>query len=104
MAVLPFNVTYDSALTLKNVGFSPALGAYVTAPEPFKNPPCITFISPLAEVTADGIFATLTFEVDEEVEVGSRLSIAVSTVDGNVYDESFNDDVSEVVNGAVNAS
>lgn len=101
---LQFNVNYDSGLVLKKVAFDPAFGAYVTAPEPYTNPQCVTFISPLVEVNASGKFATLTFEISDSVNKGDKLDISVVAVPENIYDEDFNEVIFGVINGAVTVS
>ena len=100
IASLKFDVTYDSSLTLNGVTFNSAFGAYVTAPTPYKNPQTITCISPLAEVSADGTFATLTFDISN-VTVGSVANITVTPYQEEIYDENFDPITFEIVNGSI---
>lgn len=67
IASLVFDVEYDSALTLTNVEFSNSFGPYVTTPPTYTNPQKVTLISPLQDVKANGMLATLTFKIAENV-------------------------------------
>lgn len=99
---LKFDVTYDDVLTLSNVTFDAAFGAYVTAPTPYSNPQTITCISPLAEVTVSGTFATLTFDISDAVTVDTTANITITLHQDEIYDENFDPVVFEVINGTVN--
>lgn len=99
---LKFDVLYDDVLTLSNVTFDAAFGAYVTAPTPYCNPQTITCISPLAEVTVSGTFATLTFNISDTVTADTVANITITLHQDEVYDENFDPVVFEVINGTVN--
>ena len=98
---LKFDVTYDDVLTLSNVTFDSAFGAYVTAPTPYSNPQTITCISPLAEVAVSGTFATLTFNISDTVTVDTVANITITLHQDEIYDENFDSVVFEVINGTV---
>lgn len=98
---LKFDVSYDSILTLTNVVFDSAFGAYVTAPTPYTNPQTITCISPLAEISTNGEFATLTFDISDTVTVDTVANITISLHQDEIYDENFDEVIFEVINGNV---
>ncbi len=101
LASLKFNVEYDEMLTLQTVDFSTAFGAYVTAPEPYKNPQTISFISPLSEVNTDGVFATLTFLVADDAPDQYDAVVRLICDDENIFDGDYNSIATTVVNGRV---
>ncbi|MBO5042591.1 MAG: hypothetical protein J6D87_06460 [Clostridia bacterium] len=101
LASLKFNVAYDEMLTLQKVEFSTAFGAYVTAPEPYKNPQSISFISPLSEVKANGIFATLTFLVSPNAPDQYDAAIRLICDDENIFDGDYNSITTAAINGKV---
>ena len=102
LASLKFDVAYDSYLTLTKVEFNGDFGALVTAPEPFRNPEPLTMISPLSDVSANGVFATLTFKVSEKIPAGHKAEVNLSYVADDIYDGDYNNVPVTVVNGAVN--
>ena len=99
---LKFNIAYDNILTLQTVSFNTAYGAYVTAPTPYENPQTITFISPLVEIDASGIFATLTFNISEAVTTDTIANITITLYQEDTYDENFDEVTFEIINGTVN--
>lgn len=101
LASLKFDVAYDSALTLKNVTFNSAFGAYATTPTPYKNPQTLTMISPLAAVSANGVFATLTFTVSADAQIGHRAPVTISYEADDIFDSDYEPVQVSVTNGAV---
>ena len=101
LASLVFDVAYDSVLTLTNVTFNPAFGAYATAPTPYRNPEPITMISPLSDITTNGIFVTLTFKVSEKAAFGYQANVTVTFNADDIYDGNFDTVPMSVINGAV---
>ncbi len=101
IASLKFDVLYDESLTLQNVVFDSSFGVYVTAPTPYNNPQPLTCISPLVEVSENGTFATLHFEIPQTLEVGDVLEIRLGMYIDEVYDEDFEPIAFEVINGFV---
>ena len=101
LASLVFDVAYDSVLTLTNVTFNPAFGAYATAPTPYRNPEPITMISPLSDITTNGIFVTLTFKVSEKAAFGYQANVTVMFNADDIYDGNFDTVPMSVINGAV---
>lgn len=78
LASLKFSVAFDSNLILMNVEFGSEFGAMVTTPEPYSNPQPITMISPLSDITADGVFATLTFKIAESAPDGYDADVNIT--------------------------
>ena len=102
LASLKFDVAYDEVLTLTNVEFSTAFGAYVAAPTPYKNPQTISFISPLVDVTDNGVFVTLTFVISEYAPDNYTAAIRILCDQENIFDGTYAPVSVSVVNGAVN--
>ncbi|MBO5042592.1 MAG: leucine-rich repeat protein [Clostridia bacterium] len=102
LASLKFNVVYDSYLTLENLTFDQAFGAYVLAPTPYKNPQTLSFISPLEEVNANGTFATLTFRVSANAPDNYMAKITVDCDAENVFDGDLAPVGVNIHNGAIN--
>ncbi len=94
-------VEYDAALTLKNVSFTQLFGPYVAAPAPYTNPQVINMMSPLNDITSSGEFATLTFNVSDEINAGDILNIALSYDDSNTFNGNFIPVEFGIVNGKV---
>lgn len=101
LASLKFNVSYDKYLTLTNVEFNSAFGLYVTAPTPYKNPQTISMISPLSEVNANGVFATLTFTVEDDVPDNYLADITISFDKDDVFNGDYENINTKVINGSV---
>lgn len=101
LASLKFNVAYDEYLTLTNVEFNSAFGSYVTAPMPYKNPQTISMISPLSEVNVNGVFATLTFSVKDEVSDNYLADITISFDKDDIFGENYENIATKVINGSV---
>lgn len=99
---LKFSVNYDDKLTLENVELSSEFGSYLTAPQPYKNPQVISFISPLKDVNIDGIIATMHFKVSDDVEPGYKAKVQLTYNEDDVFDFDFNNVNLQVVNGGVN--
>jgi hypothetical protein len=98
---LKFDVTYDSVLSLSNVVFDSAFGAYVTAPTPYGSPQTITCISPLSEVTVSGSFATLTFDIADTVTEDTVANISLTLYDDEIYDGDWKAVEFDTINGTV---
>lgn len=98
---LKFNVTYDSMLALTNVEFGSDFGSYITTPEPYTNPLPITMISPLAEATANGAVATLTFTIDENAPDNYSADIKIDFDAEDIFDENYDAVELTTVNGSV---
>lgn len=101
---LKLKVAYDEVLTLTNVEFDSAFGAYATAPQPYTSPQTLSCISPMADITADGIFATLTFLVAEDAEDGTFADVELSYDADDVFNGSYDLVPVTIVNGKVAVS
>ncbi len=99
---LKFDVAFDDTLlTLTAVTFDTAFGSYVTAPEPYKNPQTVSFMSPTADLTVSGKMVTLTFTLSDTAIVGATSDITVTIDQSNTFDSDFNDVVLETAHGSV---
>ncbi len=98
---LKFDFAYGDGLTLKSVAFDASFGAYVTTPEPFENPQVITFISPLADVTVNGTFATLTFAISDEITVDTVANITLTLHNEEIFNADWMPVTFDVINGSV---
>lgn len=101
LAGLMFSVEYDSILTLTKVTFNSAFGSLLTAAEPYTNPQVLAMVSPYENSTATGVFATLTFKVSEQAQVGYKAEINLIYDEEDIFDSNW-DSVSTVAyNGSV---
>lgn len=99
---LKFDIHFDDTnLTLTNVTFADGFGSYVTAPTPYKNPQTISLVSPLDEISTNGLLATLTFTISESAVDGETLEITATYDEDNVFDSDFNNIPLNVTNGSV---
>ena len=57
-------------------------------------------ISPMADITANGVFATLTFKIAEDATVGEH-EISVSFREKDIYNANFDDVAMTVTDGSV---
>lgn len=101
LASLKFNVNYDSCLTLTKVEFNSAFGSYVTAPTPYKNPQSLSMISPLSEISNNGVFATLTFTVNDDVPNNYLADISLSFDKDDIFNGDYNNVATKVINSSV---
>lgn len=101
IASLKFDVVYDDVLTLTDVSFNSAFGSYVTTPKPYTNPQTITMISPLSDVTTDGLFATLTFTVSETAKDDYKANVSIEYNDDDIYNGSYVNLDPNVIDGGV---
>lgn len=101
LASLKFNVNYDDVLTLTNVEFNSEFGAYVTAPQPYKNPQTVSMISPLADISVNGTFCTLTFAVSENAEDNYTADISVTYDPDDIFNSDYENVAVNIVNGGI---
>jgi hypothetical protein len=101
ISALQFHVHYGEELVLQSIQFDPRFDPYVTAPTPYKNPQMITFLSPLGEVSEDGLFAVMTFRITDHAEQKTSAHIRASIVSENTLTENLEEIEFEVVNCAV---
>ena len=98
---LKLNVLYDENLTLTNVEFDSAFGTYVTAPTPYSNPQVLNMISPISDITVNGLFATMTFKVSDNAKSGDQYDIALTYKQDDVFNSDFFDIPLVVENGKI---
>lgn len=101
LASLKFNVEYDDVLTLTDVTFNTAFGSYITTPAPYTNPQTITLISPLNDISAEGTFATLTFDISEQALDDYVANINITYNVDDVYNGDYDNIALTVANGTV---
>lgn len=101
---LKLKVAYGDVLTLTNVEFDSAFGAYATAPQPYANPQTLSCISPMADITVNGTFATLTFSVAEDAEDGTFADVELSYDADDIFNGSYEPVAVRIVNGKVAVS
>ena len=98
---LKLKVAYDEVLTLTNVEFDSAFGAYVTAPQPYANPQTLNLISPLADIAANGTYATLTFSVAENAADNTVAVVSLSFDPEDIFNTDYDTIAAQVENGSV---
>ena len=105
IASLKFSVKYDNTyLTLTNVTFPKNTGTYSSVPEPYSANQIINFVSPLASFNKTGLFATLTFTVNEDAELDRMEDITIEFGEDDIFDMDFNDVPLSVSKGSVRIS
>lgn len=104
IASLKFSVRYDSILTLTDVSFNSAFGSYVTAPTPYSNPQTISLISPLSEISVNGVFATLTFKVSDTAPKGYEAAISLTYDQDDVFNGDYDNVPVDMFPGSVKIS
>jgi len=102
LASLKFSVEYDTLLELTNVAFNSAFGNMVTAPQPYTNPQSITMISPLSDITANGLFATLTFQISDIAPDNYSAAVNVTFRAADIFNGAKEPVEMTAVNGVVN--
>lgn len=75
----------DSVLTLASVSYNPDLGGQSIQPQNLSTPVTLTWVSPFANYSADGTFATLTFTVAEDAEADAVASISATYDPNDIY-------------------
>lgn len=95
-------VSYDSAITLRDIDYNEAMGGQTMLPPIANNPFKIIWIS-LNEVKEDCALATLYFDVSEDAAPG-HYQIAAVYDENDVYDMDMNNVAFKVINGAIYVS
>ena len=100
------SVSFDPALTLTNASVTDSVFKDLSYTEPSKlENPCVFNWDSLNEVaTEDGTILTLTFEVSNDVAIGSKLEINVSCEHGDIYDVSLNSIAVMTAGGSLNVN
>ena len=58
-------------------------------------------MSPLADITANGTFATLTFTVSDGVSAGDVADLVITLDNANIFNSAFDAVEMDVINGSV---
>lgn len=100
LASIGMLVSYDSTLTLKSVSYNQDVGGQSMLPPAMISPVKLVWISPLQDVEGDWIFATLYFDIPDNVPPGTYQVAALYDAEDlfNIADESVH---FAVVNGAI---
>lgn len=92
-------VSYDRAITLRDIDYNEAMGGQTMLPPIANNPFKIIWIS-LNEIKEDCALATLYFDVNEDAAPG-HYQIAAVYDENDVYDMDMNNVAFKVINGAI---
>ena len=104
IASLKASVRYDSILTLTDISFNSAFGSYVTAPTPYSNPQTVSLISPLSEISVNGVFATLTFKVSDSAPRGYNAAISLTYDQDDIFNGDYDNVPVDMIPGNVKIS
>ncbi len=102
IASLKFDVAYGNELTIEQVLFNSDFGAYVTAPEPYKNPQTISFMSPTSDIEAEGLLVTLVFKLSSTASANDSIDVSITLDTNNTFNSNFNNVNIGIINGKVN--
>ena len=100
IASIAISVNFDEKLTLTNIEYNDEIGGYSMPPQAMTSPTKLTWISPLANVSGDFTFVTLTFEVTND-SVG-KLPIIITYDEEDIYDMSEENIDFDIINGSIN--
>ncbi len=90
LASLKFTIEYDGeVLTLENVTFPKNTGTHSSVPQPYSADQVVNFVSPLSAYSRTGVFATLTFSVNENAEVNKSTNILLVYQEDDIFDMGF---------------
>ena len=93
-------VKFDDALTLESITYGSNLGGMTQQPQKLASPVILNWISALAELKTDEIYATLVFRVSGDAAGGNH-PITVTYDENDVYNIHEDNVYFEVVNGDV---
>lgn len=100
LSSIAFSVAYDEMLTLTNVVLGNMFSNETTA-TPYTNPQKISCISPIADVTTNGVVATLTFKISETAADGNTAAVTVSYNEDDVFNTDLDNVALKVMNGNI---
>lgn len=87
IASLKLNVAYDaSLLTLTNVEYNSEIGGQSQLPQSYGSPVILNWFNGTADSEGDFTFATLTFDVSEDANIGDVTNISISYDAEDLYD------------------
>ena len=90
LASIKMAVSFDPHLSLESITYNEAMGGQSLPPETFSSPVTLTWVSPFANYSSDGLFATLRFRVSEAAPSGSLAEVNLTYDPDDVYN--FNED------------
>lgn len=99
IASLNLNVSFDSALTLRDVKYNKDLKGQSMKPGQEESPITLTWVSPFEDMTDDWVFATLYFDVSEDAT--GDLPVYITYNVENIYNIKEENIYFDVVNGAI---
>ncbi len=102
VASLKLAIKYDNTyLTLTKVTFPNNTGTYSSVPVPYSKNQVINFVSPLSSFNKTGLFATLTFSVNENAVTDRMEAITIEFNEDDIFDMNFNNVPLTVSNGSI---
>lgn len=100
IASAKLDLSFPEELTLESVAYGGELGGMTMDPQSLTSPVSLNWISPLAELSADVVYATLTFAVSKEAAAG-RYPVTVSYDPNNVFNMAEENVAFAVIEGGV---
>lgn len=100
IASLKLKVDFDSDLTLTGVAYNDSTGGNYQQPQTMKSPVILNWYNGAANSNGDFVFATLTFNVNDNAQIGNK-PITVTYDPDDVYNIDENNIVFAVVNGNI---
>ena len=96
-------VSYDDFLTLENVEFNAALGGQAQTSDYLNNgsPVTLIWVNAFSNFTEDGLFATLSFRINDEAVEDTFSEISVTYDASDIYNVEEQDIYLNVINGSV---
>ncbi len=85
VASLGMYVVFDENLTLEKVTYNSAMGGQTVQPQTMTSPAKLTWVNYSGNVSADCVFATLTFRVSKEAENGDTAEIGIEYDPNDIY-------------------
>ena len=103
VASLKLNVAYEDFLTLENIEYNSSLGGQATSSNYIQDgsPATLIWVNAFENFTNDGVFASLTFKIDDDAAEDSFSEISVSYNPADIYNVDETDIDLNVINGYV---
>lgn len=99
---ISLDISFDeSKLNLTKVEFNSDLGGQTGISESMKSPVTIQWVNAFSDWKEDGVFATLTFSISEDVENNTETAITVSYDPENIYNHNEENVTISINNGTV---
>lgn len=100
IASAKLEVRFPEELTLESVAYGTDLGGMTMDPQSLSSPVSLNWISPLAELSGDVVYATLTFAVSEDAAAG-EYPVTVSYDADNVFNMAEENVAFAIIQGGV---